>query len=211
MENIRYGRLDATDEEVHRRGQAGQRRPVHPPPAAGLRDRALGAGQQPEPGTAPAAGHRARHPGRSEHPDPGRGDQQRRHAHRGAHPGGAARLMEGRTSFVIAHRLSTIRDADQMLVIDEGRDHRAGHARGAAGAEGVLSPAVYEPVQGQGGLTHRGESSLAPTCSPLAPTCALSRSLAANRGPLRAGRVLPDEPATTPAARRPTGPRLSRR
>ncbi len=29
-------------------------------------------------------------------------------------------LMEGRTSFVIAHRLSTIRDADQILVINEG-------------------------------------------------------------------------------------------
>jgi len=31
------------------------------------------------------------------------------------------RLMEGRTSFVIAHRLSTIRNADQVLVVDEGR------------------------------------------------------------------------------------------
>lgn len=31
------------------------------------------------------------------------------------------RLMEGRTSFVIAHRLSTIRDADKVVVIDNGR------------------------------------------------------------------------------------------
>jgi ATP-binding cassette subfamily B multidrug efflux pump len=30
------------------------------------------------------------------------------------------RLMEGRTSLVIAHRLSTIRDADQVLVINDG-------------------------------------------------------------------------------------------
>jgi ATP-binding cassette subfamily B protein len=30
------------------------------------------------------------------------------------------RLMEGRTSFVIAHRLSTIRDADKILVINDG-------------------------------------------------------------------------------------------
>jgi ATP-binding cassette subfamily B multidrug efflux pump len=30
------------------------------------------------------------------------------------------RLMQGRTSFVIAHRLSTIRDADQVLVIQNG-------------------------------------------------------------------------------------------
>ena len=31
------------------------------------------------------------------------------------------RLMQGRTSLVIAHRLSTIRNADQVLVIHEGR------------------------------------------------------------------------------------------
>jgi ATP-binding cassette, subfamily B, multidrug efflux pump len=31
------------------------------------------------------------------------------------------RLMTGRTSFVIAHRLSTIREADQILVVDNGR------------------------------------------------------------------------------------------
>jgi ATP-binding cassette subfamily B protein len=31
------------------------------------------------------------------------------------------RVMEGRTNFVIAHRLSTIRNADQVLVIDDGR------------------------------------------------------------------------------------------
>jgi ATP-binding cassette subfamily B multidrug efflux pump len=31
------------------------------------------------------------------------------------------RLMQGRTSFVIAHRLSTIRDADIILVMNEGR------------------------------------------------------------------------------------------
>lgn len=31
------------------------------------------------------------------------------------------RLMQGRTSFVIAHRLSTIRDADNVLVINDGR------------------------------------------------------------------------------------------
>jgi ATP-binding cassette subfamily B protein len=29
--------------------------------------------------------------------------------------------LEGRTSLVIAHRLSTIRDADQILVVDDGR------------------------------------------------------------------------------------------
>jgi ATP-binding cassette subfamily B protein len=31
------------------------------------------------------------------------------------------RLMKGRTSFVIAHRLSTIRDADNVVVINNGQ------------------------------------------------------------------------------------------
>ncbi|WP_071458729.1 ABC transporter ATP-binding protein [Bacillus massilinigeriensis] len=32
-----------------------------------------------------------------------------------------SRLMEGRTTFMIAHRLNTIRQADQILVVDQGR------------------------------------------------------------------------------------------
>ena len=31
------------------------------------------------------------------------------------------KLMEGRTSFIIAHRLSTIRNADSILVIEQGK------------------------------------------------------------------------------------------
>ena len=31
------------------------------------------------------------------------------------------RLLEGRTVFVIAHRLSTVRDANAILVIEDGR------------------------------------------------------------------------------------------
>jgi ATP-binding cassette subfamily B protein len=34
---------------------------------------------------------------------------------------GMRELIKGRTSFVIAHRLSTIREADRILVIDNGR------------------------------------------------------------------------------------------
>ncbi len=33
---------------------------------------------------------------------------------------GMDRLMQGRTSFVIAHRLSTIRNADEIIVLENG-------------------------------------------------------------------------------------------
>ena len=42
-----------------------------------------------------------------------------------------AELMKGRTTFVIAHRLRTVRNADQIIVLKDGRDRRAGHARRA--------------------------------------------------------------------------------
>ncbi len=39
----------------------------------------------------------------------------------GFHPDNLGRLMKGRTSLVIAHRLSTIRDADTIVVLEQGR------------------------------------------------------------------------------------------
>ena len=50
------------------------------------------------------------------------------------------RLMEGRTSFVIAHRLSTIRDADKVVVINDGADRRAGRPPAIARPARLLSP-----------------------------------------------------------------------
>jgi ATP-binding cassette subfamily B protein len=40
---------------------------------------------------------------------------------------GIEKLLHGRTSFVIAHRLSTIRDCDKILVIDDGIIKEAGN------------------------------------------------------------------------------------
>lgn len=34
---------------------------------------------------------------------------------------GLDKLMEGRTSIIIAHRLSTVRNADRILVLDDGQ------------------------------------------------------------------------------------------
>jgi ATP-binding cassette subfamily B protein len=59
-------------------------------------------------------------------------------------------LMAGRTTFVIAHRLSTVRDADEILVFDDGRIVEKGNFNSllarqghfAALVETQLSPAI---------------------------------------------------------------------
>ena len=62
--------------------------------------------------------------------------------------------MEGRTTFVIAHRLSTIALADDIVVLEHGRDRGARHARGAAARvravrrdrdQGPARPGVPQP------------------------------------------------------------------
>ena len=50
-----------------------------------------------------------------------------------------ARLMRGRTSFVIAHRLSTIRDADVILVMNQGR---------------IIEQGSHDQLMAKGGFYH---------------------------------------------------------
>jgi ATP-binding cassette, subfamily B, multidrug efflux pump len=64
-------------------------------------------------------------------------------------------LRRNRTSFVIAHRLSTIRGADVILVMEDGRICRTGHARLVArGARCLLAP-LQRPVRRAVDLTRR--------------------------------------------------------
>ncbi len=56
----------------------------------------------------------------------------------------------GRTSLVIAHRLSTIREADQILVVDDGRIVAAGAPRGAARRGRPVRRPLPHPVRPAG-------------------------------------------------------------
>lgn len=121
MENIRYGRLDATDEEVIAAAKLAEADHfIHHLPqgyATTLAERGSNLSQGQRQLLAIARAVLA---------DPGilildeatssvdtRTEIHIQHA--------LLRLMRGRTSFVIAHRLSTIRNADQVLVINNGQ------------------------------------------------------------------------------------------
>ena len=59
------------------------------------------------------------------------------------------RVSQDRTTLVIAHRLSTIVGADEIIVLDDGRDRRARHASRAAAQGRALRQHVEPPARGR--------------------------------------------------------------
>jgi ATP-binding cassette subfamily B protein len=121
MENIRYGRLDASDEEVMAAARAAgadgfiQRLPEGYQTVLGERGSSLSLGQRQLIAIARAilADPRILVLDEATSSVDTRTERLIQDA--------LARLMQSRTSIVIAHRLSTIRDADQVLVLSQGR------------------------------------------------------------------------------------------
>jgi ATP-binding cassette, subfamily B, multidrug efflux pump len=120
MDNIRYGRLDATDEEVHEAARlANAETFIHRLPEGyntQLSERAsnLSQGQRQLLSIARAilANPKILILDEATSSVDTRTEKHIQEA--------LLRLMEGRTAFVIAHRLSTIRNADQVLVVNDG-------------------------------------------------------------------------------------------
>lgn len=62
-------------------------------------------------------------------------------------------LMKGRTSFVIAHRLSTIRNADLILVMDDGKIVEQGTHSELLARNGFYAELYYSQFTGRNSET----------------------------------------------------------
>ena len=120
-ENILYGRLDATDDEIVRAAKAANahefisRLPDGYDTIVGDRGNALSGGQRQRIAIARAILKDPRILILDEATSALDTESEK------IVQAALERLMQGRTSVVIAHRLSTVRDADKIVVIDHGR------------------------------------------------------------------------------------------
>ncbi len=69
------------------------------------------------------------------------------------------RLRSGRTTLVIAHRLSTIRNADKIMVLDEGRLVEAGSHRDLLALDGYYSHLIASQLRGWEASANVGRAS----------------------------------------------------
>lgn len=151
MDNIRYGRLDASDEQVTAAAQAAnahsfiERLPQGYQTEVGERGAMLSQGQRQLIAIARAvlADPRILILDEATASIDTRTERLIQQA--------LERLLTGRTNFVIAHRLSTVRNADQVLVIDEGRivergTHQELMARGGLHAD-LYNRQFYVPEE----------------------------------------------------------------
>ncbi|MGA1864403.1 MAG: ABC transporter ATP-binding protein [bacterium] len=149
MENIRYGRLDATDEEVMRAARMADAdhfiRQLSHGYQTQLSERAgnLSQGQRQLLAIARAI---LADPGILILDEATSSVDTRTEAHIQK---ALLRLMEGRTSFVIAHRLRTIRDANQVLVINNGEIIEKGTHRELMDRQGFYYNLYISQFKGQ--------------------------------------------------------------
>lgn len=149
LENIRYGRLSATDEEVMEAARLADADPFIRHLAQGyqtrLSERAgnLSQGQRQMLAIARAV---LADPAILILDEATSSVDTRTEAHI---QGALLRLMQGRTSFVIAHRLSTIRDADQVIVIDNGEIIEQGNHQELLDSRGFYFDLYVSQFKGQ--------------------------------------------------------------
>ncbi len=68
------------------------------------------------------------------------------------------RLMKGRSTLVIAHRLSTVKNADRILVMDQGRVLESGSFNGLVESGGLFSQLYRTQFRSQEAADVRAES-----------------------------------------------------